>query len=55
MRVLVTRPKDDTAALQQELHQRGVTVTLDPMLEIRRMACKVCSLRPAMVSVPSRR
>jgi uroporphyrinogen-III synthase len=36
MRVLVTRPKDDTAALQQELHQRGVTVTLDPMLEIRR-------------------
>lgn len=37
MRVLVTRPKDDSAALQQELHKRGFEVQLDPMLVIRRM------------------
>jgi uroporphyrinogen-III synthase len=37
MRVLVTRPKEDSAALQQELHKRGVKMTHDPMLAIQRM------------------
>lgn len=35
MRVLVTRPKDDSAALLRELHKRGFEVLLDPMLVIR--------------------
>ncbi len=37
MRVLVTRPKEDSAALQRELRRRGIEVLLDPMLVIRRM------------------
>ena len=37
MRVLVTRPKEDSAALQRELRKRGIEVLLDPMLVIRRM------------------
>lgn len=37
MRVLVTRPKEDSSALQQELRRRGIEVVLDPMLVIRRM------------------
>ncbi|MBE9556847.1 MAG: uroporphyrinogen-III synthase [Proteobacteria bacterium] len=37
MRVLVTRPKEDSTALQQELHRRGVEAQLDPMLVIERM------------------
>lgn len=36
MRVLVTRPKDDSAALLRELRKRGFEVQLDPMLVIRR-------------------
>ena len=35
MRALVTRPKEDSVALQQELHKRGIEVMLDPMLVIR--------------------
>jgi len=37
MRVLVTRPKDDSAALRQELRKRAIEVRLDPMLVIQRM------------------
>lgn len=37
MRVLVTRPKEDSTALRQELHKRGIEVQLDPMLVIQRM------------------
>jgi uroporphyrinogen-III synthase len=37
MRVLVTRPKEDSTALRQELRTRGVEVQLDPMLVIQRM------------------
>ena len=37
LRVLVTRPKEDSAALQQELRKRGIEVLLDPMLVIQRM------------------
>lgn len=37
MRVLITRPKEDSAALQQELYKRGIDTLLDPMLVIRRL------------------
>lgn len=34
MRVLITRPKEDAAAIRQELRGRGIQVMLDPMLVI---------------------
>lgn len=35
MRVVVTRPKEDSAALLRELRQRGIEATVEPMLVIR--------------------
>lgn len=36
MRVLITRPKEDSIALERELHGRGIETMLAPMLVIRR-------------------
>lgn len=35
MRVLITRPKEDSIALERELHGRGIETLLAPMLVIR--------------------
>jgi len=35
MRVLITRPREDSGALQRALHERGIETLLDPMLVIR--------------------
>lgn len=47
MRVLVTRPKEDSAALKQELRKRGVTMLLDPMLAIQRIGDAAVNLDSA--------
>ena len=35
MRVLITRPKEDSVALERELHERGIETSAAPMLTIR--------------------
>lgn len=35
MRVLITRPKEDSVALERELHERGIATSVAPMLIIR--------------------
>ncbi len=37
MRVLVTRPREDSVSLQRELLRRGIEVVLEPLLKIERM------------------
>lgn len=37
MRVLVTRPREDSVPLQRELLRRGIEVLLEPLLSIERM------------------
>lgn len=37
MKVLVTRPREDSVSLQRELLRRGIQVVLEPLLSIERM------------------
>lgn len=37
MRVLVTRPREDSVALEAELRRMGIDVALEPMLKVRRL------------------